>query len=67
MAKDYQRLWKEVTSAIDEAEAVRSLAQILAEKEGRVFVSHLEREDAELCIEILDHVGRTSHLSLSLS
>ena len=54
---DYQRLWKEVTSAIDEAKAVRTLAEILAEKEGRKFISRLERRDAELCIEILDHVG----------
>ena len=57
MAKNYQRLWKEVTSTTDEAKAVRTLAEILAEKEGRTFISRLERRDAELCIEILDHVG----------
>ena len=65
MAKDYQRLWKEVTSAIDEAKSVRTLAEILVNKEGRAFISRLERKDAELCIEILDHVGRDLHLSLS--
>ena len=58
MAKDYQRLWKEVASAIDETKSVRILAEILADKEGRAFISRLERRDAELCIEILDHVCR---------
>ena len=57
MAKDYQRLWEDVTRAIDEANAVRTLAEILADEEGRTFVSRLERKDAELCIEILDHVS----------
>ena len=67
MAKNYQRLWEEVTSGIDDAKSVRTLAEILVEKEGRAFVSRLGRRDAELCIEILDHVGRTSHLSVSQS
>ena len=62
MAKDYRRLWKDVTSTTDEAKAVRTLAMILADKEGRVFISRLERGDAELCIEILDHVSRYLHL-----
>ncbi|KAF9785122.1 kinase-like domain-containing protein [Thelephora terrestris] len=54
MSKDYQQLWRDVTSASDEARAVRVLAEILADKEGRTFISTLEGEDAELCIEILD-------------
>ena len=62
MAKDFRRLWKDVTSTIDEAKAVRTLAEILVDKEGRVFISRLERKDAELCIEILDHVCRNSYL-----
>lgn len=57
MAKDFRRLWKDVTNTIDEAKAVRILAEILADKEGRAFISRLERKDAELCIEILDHVS----------
>lgn len=57
MAKGYQQLWKDVTSATDEAKAVRTLAGILADKEGRTFISCLERGDAELCIEILDRVS----------
>jgi hypothetical protein len=56
MTQDYYRLWKDLTSAIDEAEAVRTLAEILVDKDGRAFILRLEREDAELCIEILDHV-----------
>jgi len=57
MAKNYQRLWEEVTSGIDDAKSVRTLAEILVDKEGRAFISHLAHKDAELCIEILDHVS----------
>ena len=60
MAKNYRQLWEDVTTSrtVDEVKAVRTLAGIVADKEGRVFISNLEREDAELCIEILDHVSR---------
>ena len=58
MAKDYLRLWKDVASAADKAKAIRTLAEILADKEGRAFISCLERKDAEQCIEILSHVCR---------
>ena len=61
MAKDYQRLWEHVTSATDEAKAVRTLAEILADRDGGTFISRLERKHAELCIEILDHVSRDLH------
>ena len=64
MVKNYQRLWEQVTSGIDEAKSVRTLAEIVVDREGRAFVSRLERKDAELCIEILDHVGRPSSLSI---
>ena len=57
MAKDYPQLWKDVTSARDERKAVRILAEILADREGRTFIRTLKRADAELCIEILDHVS----------
>jgi hypothetical protein len=67
MAKDFQQPWKNVTSANDEASAVRVLAGILTEKEGRAFVSRLERKDAEFCIEILDRVSWDSRLHPSLS
>lgn len=59
---NYQRLWRDVTSALDEAKAVRTLAGILTDKEGRTFILNLERRDAELCIEILDRVSH--HLDL---
>ena len=58
MAKDFQRLWKDVTDSIDETMAVRALADILTEKDGRTFVSNLSRKDAEYCIDILDRVSR---------
>ena len=62
MAKNYQRLWKDVTNANGEVEAVRTLANILTDREGRAFILSLERPDAELCIEILDRVSH--HLDL---
>jgi len=62
MAKDYRRLWKNVISTADEDKAVRTLAKILVDKEGRAFMKKLERKDAELCIEILDHVSRDPYL-----
>ena len=61
MTKDYEQLWKGVTHITDEAQAVRALADILADNEGRRFVSRLGGKDAELCIEILDDVSRDLH------
>jgi len=58
MTKDYEQLWKSVASATEAAQAVGTLAEILADKEGRVFISRLGGKDAELCIEILDDVSR---------
>ena len=58
MAKDYQRLWKDVIDSTGETMAVRALADILADKEGRTFVLSLSRKDAEFCIDILDRVSR---------
>ena len=57
-SKDYGKLWKHITSTTDDGKAVRTLAEILADKEGRNFILRLGREDAEFCIEILDHVCR---------
>ena len=57
MTKDYPQLWKNVTSSRDEDKAVRILAEILVDREGRSFVGTLKRADAELCVEILDHVS----------
>ena len=57
MTKNYEELWRSVTNAANTAQAVRTLGEILADKEGRVFISRLGSKDAELCIEILDDVG----------
>ena len=58
MAKDYQQLWQGVTNASGEAKAVRILAEILTDKEGRTFISSLDApRDVGLCVEILDRVG----------
>ena len=66
MAKDYPRLWRDVTSASDEDNAVRTLAEILVDREGRTFIGNSERGDAELCIEILDYVSLSlTHPSIS--
>ena len=62
MARNYRQLWKDVTSTNGEGEAIRTLAQIVLDKEGRAFISNLERDDAELCIEILDRVSRELYL-----
>ena len=51
----------DVANPTDEAQAVRSLAGILRDKEGKVFISRLDRKDAELCIEILGNVGPDLH------
>ena len=42
MAKNYQRLWDQVTSGIDEAKSVRTLAEIVVDEEGRAFISRLD-------------------------
>jgi len=65
MTKDYQRLWKDVTSSTDEAQPVQTLAEILADKEGRAFVSRLDSNDAELCIKILGNVSRHLYFPFS--
>lgn len=57
MVADFNKLWKRVHTATDEAESVRALAKILSSKDGRTFILDLEPPDAELCIEILDHVS----------
>ena len=62
MVKDYRQLWKDVTSTSGEGEAIRTLADILRDGEGTDFILNLALEDAELCIEILDHVSRDPYL-----
>ena len=64
-ATDFQRLRNDVKSANDEVKAVRALAEIVAEKAGRVFISQFDREDAEYCIDILGRVSRYSRLQRS--
>lgn len=61
MDKNYQRVWKGVTKTNDENKAVRALSGILADKEGRNFILRLKRNDAGLCIEILDRVSHNLH------
>lgn len=62
MAKDYGRIWNDITNTVDKTKAVRTLADVLADKEGRTFLLRLEREDAEFCVEILDRVSHNLHL-----
>ena len=61
MEKDYQQLWEAVINALGEAKT-RALAEIVVDREGRVFVSGLDHEAAKLCFEILDSVGCNLHL-----
>ena len=51
--------------AVDKAQPVQTLAKILADPRGRVFVSRLNDKDVELCIEILDQARSRSTLALS--
>jgi len=62
MAKYYQQLWRDVASTSDEGKAVRTLARIVLDREGRTFILNLEHNDAELCMEILDRVSRDPYL-----
>lgn len=59
---DFAELWTRVTRTPDKAEAVRTLAEILAQRKGRTFISRLEHKEAELCIEVLDYVSYNLHL-----
>jgi len=58
MDKNCQQLWQDVASTSDEGKAVRTLAKIVLDKLGRTFILGLERNCAELCMEILDRVSR---------
>jgi len=64
MTKDYQQLWKGAACATDEFQAVRTLAEILADKEGKEFIPRLDSKDAELCVEILGNVSHGSAFTL---
>jgi len=55
--------WQDLASDTDEAIAVRDMAEILVSEWGRVFISGLERGDAEYYIGILDRVSCDPHLS----
>jgi len=57
VVKDYQQLWKGVADATDKAEAVRVLAEIVADFDGRTFALGLGPEAVKLCVETLDYVG----------
>ena len=64
MTKDYKQLWKRITDKTGQSEvaqAAHALAEIVADSAGRDFISRSSREDAELCVEILDHVSRDLH------
>ena len=61
MATDYEQLWKVVTDTTDDATSVPALAGVLADREGRGFVSRLGRKQAELCVAILDRVSHDPH------
>lgn len=58
----FARLWGQVVHATDDSRAIRILAEILVQKEGRAFISRLGRDEAELCIEVLGRVSRNLYL-----
>ena len=68
MSEDYRQLLAQATSASEKAESVEILAKILAGEGGKDFISQLNREDGEWCIEILDQASDWSGLgTLGLS
>jgi len=61
MTKDYRQLW-DITSTTDEADAVQTLAKIVADSDCRATTLRLGSENAMLYIETLDHVSCDRHL-----
>jgi hypothetical protein len=57
MVSDFNELWNKARTVADEAEPAQALAEVLSPEDGRWFISNLEPSEAELCIEILDHVN----------
>jgi len=62
MTKVYEQLWKSITDKTDKPEAAQALAEIVSDNAGRDFILRSELEEAEMCIEILDHVSHNPHL-----
>ena len=62
MVTDFNKLWKKARASTDEAESIRTLAKILSSKDSRAFILDLKPQDAEFCIEILDHVSPNPRL-----
>jgi len=61
MTRNYEQLWKGITDKTDKTEAAEGLAKIVADNAGRDFILGSEYEEAELCVEILDHVSHNTH------
>ena len=59
---DPVELWGWVVRTISEVDSIQILAKILAQKEGRSFISNLACKNAKLCIEILDRVSHDLYL-----
>lgn len=55
--ENYQRLWNDVANSPDEDGAVPILGEILADGEGRDFISRFGPKQADICTKILDHVS----------
>lgn len=66
MVRNYRQLWNDVASAANEAQAIQTLARILADKEGRFFITLLDGQDADSCTEILGNVSHDLHLPYPL-
>ena len=58
----HRKLWEDVANATDDVSAVRALANIVVEKQGRAFALTLNHKEAELCVETLDYVSRDLRL-----
>ena len=54
-----------VTNAIDEVQAIQTLAEILTDMDGKAFIARLDSKDADLCVDILGNVSSDIHLLCS--
>ena len=62
MGKDYQQLWVAATNATDGGQATHTMAEILADTDGKVFLLRLDSNDVESCIEMLGDVSSNPRL-----
>jgi len=67
MTEYYPQIWTGIANETEEMQAIQALAGVVAEKDGRVFISRLDGKDAVSCVRILYQVRNNSNSSFSHS